>query len=152
MAISAQVAVREVALHMEEALSGADHAVGISLPVAVPLTDGFPPRVSLAQVAQSAASPDGVAGVRPIKPLSRWYQEVRRAVESMASRRNTVPVDVPSGGAGNLVAAIEQRLGVVRIAAEIDLSDDGTCSAAWRKDFLLVTRSHVAVLTLTIDD
>ncbi|WP_144440669.1 hypothetical protein [Streptomyces roseifaciens] len=162
-ASSAQAAVREVALPIEEALTDADHAVGISLVVALPLTDGFPPRVPLVQVAQSAASRDGVAdvvGVRPIKPLSRWYQEVRRAVESMASGRSAVPVDVlanvlvdvRSDGTESLVAAIEQRLGVVRIAAEVDLSHDGAYSAAWRKDFLLVTRSHVAVLALTVDD
>lgn len=148
--------MREVALPMEEALSDADHAVVISLVAALPLVGGFPPRAPLVQVAQSAASPDDVAGVRPIKPLSRWHQEVRWAVDSMTSGRSAVPADVLSGGVSDgleaLVAAIEQRLGVVRIAAEIDLSHDGAYSAAWRKDFLLVTWSHVAVLALTVDD
>ncbi|MEU1819008.1 hypothetical protein ABZ543_28055 [Streptomyces roseifaciens] len=155
-AISAQAAVREVALPMEEALTDADHAVGISLVTALPLAGGFPPRVPLVQVAQAAASPDDVAGVRPIKPLARWHQEVRRAVESMASGRSAVPADVLSGGVSEgpeaLVAAIERCLGAVRIAAEIDLSHDGVHSAAWRKDFLLITWSHVAVLALTVDD
>ncbi|WP_335580867.1 hypothetical protein [Streptomyces sp. KLMMK] len=45
--------MREIALPLEEALSDTDHAAGIALVAASPLTGGFPPRAPLVLVTWS---------------------------------------------------------------------------------------------------
>ncbi|MEU8548101.1 hypothetical protein AB0C81_14060 [Streptomyces roseoverticillatus] len=147
--------VSAIANRLEAELSGDDHVVGVSLAGVVLLPDGFPPRCSLTQLAHTAAHPEDITSVRPIKPPSRWRSELRQILERAAHRdsldlRSSMAVTADS--AEDLVRAVEEQWGSVRMAADVVIDEASGCPAAWRKDFVLVTASHVAMLTVTIDD
>ncbi|MEU1313297.1 hypothetical protein ABZ419_31000 [Streptomyces cinnamoneus] len=145
--------VSAIAARMEQELSGPDCAVGITLTALTPLTEGFPPRSSLTRLARTVAHPEDVTTVHPIKPPSRWPHALRQAVERAAHRdaADARPTTA-SAGAVALAATLERHLGVVRMAGDAVLDEDSDCPTAWRKDFVLVTATHVALLSVTVDD
>ncbi|MEW2576898.1 hypothetical protein [Streptomyces syringium] len=139
---------------MEAAISGTNRAVCISLVAAEPLVQGFPPRSSLTELAQmTAVRPEDVTSLRPIKPPSRWTGELAQAIDGTA--RPTASDGWPgpgTDGARAVAEAISQHLGSVHMAADVVIDEGDGYSAAWRKTCLLVTRSHIALLVMTIDD
>ncbi len=151
--LAAQKAVREVAEALEDTLTATNHAIDVSLPAVVPLPGGFPPRLSLVDLAGLALAPEPVTAVQPIKPLSRWPHEVRRAIESLLPpcHATDAPIEA-SARSRDIVQVIEQHLGNVRIAGEIERATNERYFAAWHRDLLLVTYSHIAVLSVRIDD
>lgn len=152
-ASAARTAVRDVAAPLEAEISGADRAADISLVAVVPLVEGFPPRASLTELAGSVARPEAVTGVRPLKPPSRWAGELGQAIDSTAGRVAFGGRPGPGHAGGLAVAdAVERHLGSVRMAAEVVVVEGDGCPATWRKSFVLVTRSHIAWLALTVDD
>ncbi|MEV5242887.1 hypothetical protein AB0K89_27820 [Streptomyces cinnamoneus] len=146
--------IAAIAARMEEELSGPDCAVGITLTALTPLTEGFPPRSSLTQLARTAAHPEDVTTVHPIKPPSHWPHVLRQAVERAAHGDATDGglTRTASEGTAALASALERHLGVVRMAGDAVLDEGGGCPTAWRKDFVLVTATHVALLGVTVDD
>lgn len=152
-ASAAQAAVRDVVAPLEAAITAADRAVCISLVAAEPLVEGFPPRSSLTEMARSVAAPsEAVTGVRPLKPPSRWAGELGQAIDRTARRAACDGRPGPGkDGALAVARTVEQHLGSVRMAADVVLEDEG-CPATWRKTFLLVTWSHIALLAMTVDD
>ncbi|GAA2718048.1 MULTISPECIES: hypothetical protein [Streptomyces] len=142
MSHPAQREVAAVAASVAEQLSGTDHAVDVMLTAVVPLEEGFPPRSPLLQLARTAAHPDTVTTVRPLKPPHRWPTHLHRTLESAAANPPALSV----------AATVEGHLGPVRMAAEAVIRQSEGCSSTWRKDFVLVTATHIALLTVTIDD
>ncbi|MCA6091337.1 hypothetical protein LE181_04020 [Streptomyces sp. SCA3-4] len=119
----------------------------------VPLMEGFPPRSSWAVLARSVAHPDVVTSVRPLKPPLRWIDELGQAIDRMARRTDFGGGPGPGRvGALAVAGAVEQHLGSVRMAADVIIDEGDGCPAAWRKNFVLITRLHIALLAMTVDD
>ncbi|MFI9237460.1 hypothetical protein [Streptomyces sp. NPDC053079] len=119
----------------------------------MPLVEGFPPRSSLTELANSVACPEAVTSVRPLKPPSRWADELGRAIDGTAGPVAFGGRPAPGRpGALAVAGAVERHLGSVRMAAEVVVAEGDGCPATWRKSFVLVTRSHIALLMLSVDD
>ncbi len=145
-------AVADAALLLEETMSVTDHAVSIDLDPVIAL-DGelfirrTPLRDRILRVVE-----DPVLNTVVIKPVSRWPEHLRSAVRQMS------PPQGPSAQDGVLDAliddyarAVESLLGTIRFAAQVEIRPDGYYANIW-DDFVLVSRTHVARLSLSAAD
>jgi hypothetical protein len=145
-------AVQSVTGPIAEALSGNHISVTIDLDPVVPLPDGFPPRKPLTTLAGELEVPLPVIAVRRLKPVQNWPSILRRSLQRLdqSEPSNTDPRHLHAE-AREIVQSIEQQLGPVRIAAEIEYGSNGYQGCAY-DHFLLVTTSHLAQLALVADD
>ncbi|MFE9575147.1 hypothetical protein ACFYO1_02075 [Nocardia sp. NPDC006044] len=139
---------------IERAMSDVDHSFTIGLSTPIPLADRFPLREPLGMLAGRVVSVP-VATLRVVKPPSRWSQLLRDDVLRMKppsgrSGGETAPeLEIPA-----LVNTIEALLGTIRIAAQVQTATDRKepgCPNLWA-DYLLVSQSYAAHLSLAVDD
>ncbi|MEV4434856.1 hypothetical protein [Streptomyces sp. NPDC049585] len=149
MSHPAQREVTAVAASVAKQLSGTDHAVDVTLSAVAPLEEGFPPRSPLLHLARTVAHPATVTTVRPLKPPHRWPSHLQQTLESIAAHPGKAEA---TPGAPSIAATVEHHLGTVRMAAEAVVTEPGDYASTWRRDFVLVTATHIALLTVTIDD
>ncbi|WP_280381124.1 hypothetical protein [Nocardia wallacei] len=145
-----QAAVAEVARPLEDALSAANHVFAVRLAPIARLDENLPLREPLPDVVRRMVD-HPVRSVRPIKPASRWPQLFRGALLPMGSRHPGVDdaeLDVLIHG---LIEAISLHLGEIRIAVEVEIVPRDYYANLFA-DFVLISQSHAAVLSLAVTD
>ncbi|MFF2082764.1 hypothetical protein ACFVVM_03275 [Nocardia sp. NPDC058176] len=145
-------AAANAALLLEETMWATNHDVSIGLDPVIAL-DGelFIRRTPLRDRILRVVT-DPVVDTVVIKPVSRWPEHFRSAV-----RRMSPPLG-PSAHDGVLDALIddyardvESLLGTIRFAAKVEIQPDGYYANIW-DDFVLVSRTHAARLSLSATD
>jgi hypothetical protein len=147
----ARAALRAVADPIAETLGDGYVSATIDLDPVMPLPDSFPPRMSLAQLAELLTG-DEVAGVRQIKPVRDWPCALRKSLSRLG--RPELSVSDPHRlhpEARAIADVVERQLGTIRIAATIQFGGGGYRGCV-DVCFLLVTPTHLALLRLTLDD
>ncbi|MEV6101482.1 hypothetical protein [Nocardia sp. NPDC051981] len=149
---SLQSTVANAALLLEEAMSAADHALSIDLRPVIAL-DGellirrepLPDRIR-----RIIAEP--ILNIRVIQPVSRWSEYFRSAVRRMDPPRgpkaHTAALDALID---DFTRDIENLLGTVGFAAQVETRPEGYYANIW-DDFVLISHTHLARLSLTVTD
>jgi hypothetical protein len=145
-------AAAHAALLLEETMSATDHAVSVDLGPVIAL-DGelfirrTPPRDRILRVVA-----DPVLNTEVIKPVSRWPEYFRNAVRRMHPPQGLCAHE---GALDALVddyaRDVEKLLGTIRFAAQVKIQPEGYYANIW-DDFVLVSRTHVARLSLSAAD
>ncbi|MFD6223497.1 hypothetical protein [Nocardia asteroides] len=145
-------AAANAALLLEETMSATNHAVSIDLDPVIAL-DGellirrTPPRDRILRVVA-----DPVLNTEVIKPVSRWPEYLRSAVRRMHPPPGLC---VHEGALDALVddyaRDVENLLGTIRFAAQVKIQPEGYYANIW-DDFVLISRTHVARLSLSAAD
>ncbi|MFC4375820.1 hypothetical protein ACFO5K_17110 [Nocardia halotolerans] len=148
---SLQSVAANAALLLEEAMGATNHVLSIELAPVVAL-DGellirrtpLPDRI-LRVVA------DPVRGTEVIQPVSRWPAHFRSTVRRMRPPWGPCVHDaVLDALIDDFVRDVENLLGTIRFAARVDTQPEDCANI--RDDFVLISRTHAARLSLSVND
>ncbi|MFC6012773.1 hypothetical protein [Nocardia lasii] len=147
-----RVRLADTARLLAKTLSATNHAVIIDLDPIIAL-DGelFIRRTPLRdRILRVVADP--ILDTVVIQPVSRWPGHLRSEVRRM---RPPLGPSVDDAALDALIDEfardIECTLGIIRFAAQVEVRPDGYYANIWN-DFVLVSRTHIARLSLSASD
>lgn len=132
-------------------MSAADHAFSIDLAPVIAL-DGelLVPRTPLRdRILRVIADP--VLNTEVIQPVSRWVEHFRSAVGQMNPPQRTDADDIALNALIDEFARDIERTCSIRFAAQVQIRPEGYYASIW-DDFVLISQTHVARLSLSVTD
>ncbi|WP_280442699.1 hypothetical protein [Nocardia brasiliensis] len=152
-----RLAFIEAARPIEDAMSATNHGFTIELREVTALVDGLPLREPLPDAIRRFVS-DPIRSVRPIKPASRWPQLLHAVMQPMRPWRLGRYGATFDSGPGptldeilSLAETLESHLGSAQVAARVELMPAGYYANIF-EHFVVITRSHAALLALMVTD